>query len=198
MKAVVLYTLLWAITAAVTWRCWTKWRRSADQLWPTKWDALSWALLLLGLSTGATLQLLNVAPAITNSVVLILLVAAAASTIAKPISTRRADGATRAMRSGLGLPVERRMWRPATIGALWCMGAFLLFSVWFFAVSGDKRQPEMDQSRDTGFMIAFGVVVLGLVHAGVQEARVGREQRRVRAAEHDYLAQGTPESGPPQ
>ncbi|MEU3778373.1 hypothetical protein AB0F11_35265 [Streptomyces sp. NPDC032472] len=198
MKAVVLYTLLWAATAGVTWRCRRTWRRGADQLWPAKWDALAGTLLMLAFSTVMTLQPLDVAPVITISLALVLLMGAAASAIAKPVSARRADSATRAMRSGLGLPVERRMWRPATIGVLWCTGAFLLLNVWFFAVSITKPGPEMDPSIDHGFVISFGVIVLGLLHAGFQQVRVGREQRRVRDAEHDYLAQATPESDLPR
>ncbi|MFE2850129.1 hypothetical protein ACFXJO_03230 [Streptomyces lavendulae] len=196
MKAVLLYTLLWAVTAGVIWRCWRIWSRGADQLWPAKWGALSGTLLMFTFSMVMTLQPLRVAPVITIGLALVLLMAALASAVAKPVSARRAGAATRAMRGGLGLPVERRMWRPATIGILWWTGALLLLAVWFLSVSVDKQGPETGRSADQGMTIAFGVFVLGLVHAGVQEARVFREQRRVRDAEHNYLAQPPPEPDP--
>ncbi|MFD5423178.1 hypothetical protein ACFWJT_34825 [Streptomyces sp. NPDC127069] len=198
MKAVVLCSLLWAVTAGVIWRCWRVWSRGADQLWPAKWGALSGTLLMLTFSMVMTLHPLNVAPVITFSVALVLLMAAVASAVAKPVAARRSVAATRAMRGGLGLPVERRLLRPATVGVLWGTGVILLLAVWFFTVSIHKQGPEMGRSADQGMTIAFGVVVLGVVHTGVQEARVRREQRRVRDDEQAYLAEPPSEPGLPR
>ncbi|MFD7026553.1 hypothetical protein ACFWAR_00760 [Streptomyces sp. NPDC059917] len=195
MKAVALYTILWAVTAGVAWRCWRRWRQGADQLWPAKWGALSVTLLTLAFSMALTLHPLGVAPAVTISLVTVLLGGAAASMIATHVSVRRADAATRAMRTGLGLPVERRMWRPATIGILWCTGAFLLLMVWVLSISFDEQRLEREQAFNAGLAIAFCVIVVGLVHAGVQKTRISREQQRVRDAEVAYLS---PDSERPQ
>lgn len=65
------------------------------------------------------------APALpANSAAVGPLLAAAACTVAKPVATRRADTATRALRSALGLHLARLLRRPLTISLWWLPSVF--------------------------------------------------------------------------
>lgn len=198
MRTVVVYTVLWTVTSGTGWRCWVRWRRGSDQLWPAKWNALSWALFMLAFAAVMTLTPLDTPPVIAVSLTTVLLLAAAASAIAKPIATRRALAATRAMRSGLGLPTERALWRPAAIAALWGASSFLIWMAWLFTIAADGWTEQTEQAADQSLVAASGVVILACAHVAFQEVRIQREQRRVRAAELDYLARTTPQSDLPQ
>lgn len=193
-----LYTALWMVTGWTVWRCWAQWRRGGDRLWPAKWDALSWALFMLAFATIMTLAPLDTPPVITISLTTALLVAAAASAIAKPVATRRAHAATRAMRSGLGLPTERALWRSGAIAALWGAAGLLIWMAWLFSVAAGWWTTPMEQAVDQSLVAATGVTILACAHVARQEARIQREQRRTRAAEHDYLTGTTPQSDLPQ
>ncbi|WP_438289596.1 hypothetical protein [Streptomyces sp. HUAS TT7] len=130
MRAVLVYTVLWSGTAAITWRCWTKWRRGADRLWAERWGVLSWTLFLLAFAVLMTLALFDATSLLTGVLSVPLLLASGACQIAKGGAARRADAATRAMCTGLGLPVARRLWSPTAVGALWFGAAFLCLMAW--------------------------------------------------------------------
>ncbi|MEU2873051.1 hypothetical protein ABZ769_28275 [Streptomyces olivoreticuli] len=200
MTAVALYTVaLWGVTAWAARRCWTKWRHGADRLWAERWNALSVTLLVLMLPVIGTLGLSGIAPLINAAATGSLLLASGACHVAKSVATRRADTATRAMRTSLGLPVARRLMRTTTVAALWFAGAFLSLLGWLAAaavrnaahhqqLTGEDRRAALDQTVSHAMAAAFVVLVLGTLHCVIQQIRHDRERRRVRAAEQYYLA----------
>ncbi|WP_420082982.1 hypothetical protein ACN6AT_39340 (plasmid) [Streptomyces sp. JL4002] len=197
MREAVLYAVLWAATGWLVWRCWGLWRIGSDRLWPARWGALAWALLILALAAGMSLRLFGASPTTSDSVTLVLALAAAASALARLVATRRADTATRAMRSELGLPAERALWRPAAVGTLWGIGIFVLCLTGAFTAAAAGWQ--MDTTDASGVLRAFlGVMALAFAHVAVQHVRVHREEHRVRKAEHDYLARTAPEPDLPR
>ncbi|MCT9093496.1 hypothetical protein N4G70_32200 [Streptomyces sp. ASQP_92] len=196
MRTIVPLVALWAVTAAVTRWCWKTWRRGNDSLWAARWGSMGWTLLIGDLAVMTTLAALNVVHLVTETVSVVLLLAAAGCAVAKPVATRRADTSTRSLRSGLGLPVARPLWRPMTVGAWWLAGGTVSMAAWLvsdaFHSGHDAPHPAFDAPGGSplpqGFMAA-GVVLtfLALAHCAIQEERIRREQRRVRAAEQHYL-----------
>lgn len=196
MRMIVPLVALWALTAAASRGCWTVWRRGSDRLWAARWGSLAWTLLIGDLAVTTTLAAFDAAPLWTGTVALTLLLAAAACAVAKPIATRRADTATRALRSGLGLPLARPLRRPTTLALWWLAAGGVSMTAWLLIV---VAQPDHDAthaapSAAPGSTLPHGYVatgavltVLGLAHCAIQEERIRREQRRVRAAEQLYL-----------
>ncbi|MEV5568187.1 hypothetical protein AB0L54_35835 [Streptomyces sp. NPDC052196] len=202
MTGMVLYVLaFWALTGALAWRCWKKWRRGADQLRADQWDALAVTLLVMPLPVIGTLGLLDAPTVITVLLCGSLFLGTGACHVAKSLSTRRADEATRTMRTGLGLPVARRLVRTTTVAAWWLTAAVLTMIGWMGAavVSGlghreqmteAERQLTAAQTVDQAAGAGFVVVAAGVVHCVIQQIRRDREERRVRADEQRYLAAG--------
>ncbi|GAA4120040.1 hypothetical protein [Streptomyces hundungensis] len=200
MIALVLYVVaFWGLTAALAWRCLKKWRRGADQLRAEQWDALALTLLVMTLPVIGTLGLLDAAPALTASLSGTLLLGSGGCHVAKSVSTRRADTAARAIRTGLGLPVARRLLRTTTVAALWFTAAVGTMLVWMAVavvrdlgqrqqMTADEHQVTIETTVNHAVAATLAVIALGVVHCLIQEIRRGREQRRVRAAEQHYLA----------
>ncbi|MFD7539854.1 hypothetical protein [Streptomyces sp. NPDC059819] len=199
MRAVLLYTVAWGITAAVVWRCWTKWRSGADRLWAERWGALAGALFLLGFSVTITLPLFVVNPTVQIALCLSPLMASGGCMVAKWVTIRRADTATRTMHGLLGLPLARRLWSPATVGALWFSDAVACLLGWM-SVTTVARATDGRQHTDTeqyaainqdfapATVLVYAVLALGAAHVVIQIVRHMREQQHVRAAEQLYLS----------
>ncbi|MFJ8314034.1 MULTISPECIES: hypothetical protein [unclassified Streptomyces] len=200
MGAAIVGAVFWAGAAGTACWCWTKWRRGADELWAPRWDALFTALGALTLAVMVTFVAVPVPPPLAVGVILLLGLGCVACVVAKRVSVRRADAETREIRAELGLPIERRMWRSMTVGILWFTGAVLSLMAWVFVgmtqamthgtqPTADERWPEMEQALHHGYATVYVVLALGGLHVIVQQVRRDREQRRVRAAEQQYLAQ---------
>ncbi|MFC5253560.1 hypothetical protein [Streptomyces nigrescens] len=199
MRTIVPLVALWAVTAAVTRWCWKTWRRGNDGLWAARWGSLGWTLLIGDLAVMTTLAALNVVQLLTETFAVVLLVVAAACAVAKPVATRRADTATRVLRSGLGLPLARPLWRPIAVGACWMGGTAVSMAAWLLidatrpVAGGPADSPLPHGYMTTGIVLA----VLGLAHCAIQEERIRREQRHVRTAEQQYLTESpAPEADP--
>ncbi|MFD3567397.1 hypothetical protein [Streptomyces sp. NPDC058667] len=128
----------------------------------------------------------------------LLLVGSAGSVAAGWVAARRSDVQTRAVRSGLGLPVERRLWSPWVLTGLWS-AAGIPFTVAEVLVVGRYFETHSVPAADGTWaeapvigwlsvlsMAAF--VVIGMLHGLLQHRRRAREQRRVRNADQQYLA----------
>ncbi|GHB31061.1 hypothetical protein [Streptomyces chryseus] len=202
VAAVVMCTAIWAGAVWIVLRCRRIWRNGADQLWNRKWDAMSGALACVGFAVMSTVLLrLPVDPLIFFYLATPLGLGSIACAVAKKVAMRRDDSEVRAMRTELGLPTERRLRRPMTVGTLWCAAGVMATIVWAFVASatvGSAGGPAatgdglaMEKVTHIGAGLAFGFVILGVLHACVQEWRLDKERRRVRTADQRYLSDRT-------
>ncbi len=122
---------------------------------------------------------------------------AAGSVVAGWVAARRSASQTRAVRSGLGLPVERKLWSPWVLVCLWC-AAGVPFTVAGVVITTRYVEAHSEPAADgtwaeTGMIAWLSVltiaafVVGGVLHGLVQHRRRAQEQRRVRNAEQQYL-----------
>ncbi|MFJ4478828.1 hypothetical protein ACIQVR_32625 [Streptomyces xanthochromogenes] len=85
-----------------------------------------------------TLGLVDAPTAVSAALSGTLLLGSGASHVAKTVSTRRADEAARAIRSGLGLPVARSLVRTTTVADWWFAAAVLTLLAWMGAAVGPR------------------------------------------------------------
>ncbi|MFF5639651.1 hypothetical protein [Streptomyces sp. NPDC012825] len=109
----------------------------------------------------------------------------------------RSEAQTRAVRNGLGLPVEKRLWSPWVLMGLWSIAGFpstlaavLLAVRCVEAHSAPAADGTWAEARMIGWLFVLGIglfVVVGMLHGLIQHQRRTREQRRVREAKQHYL-----------
>lgn len=112
-------------------------------------------------------------------------------------AARQSDAQTRAVRSGLGLPVERRLWSPWVPMASWSAAGIPFTATEVLIATKCVKahaEPAADGTWAEADTIAWlcvltiaAFVVIGALHGLVQHRRRAREQRRVRNAEQQYL-----------
>ncbi|MFE4874159.1 hypothetical protein [Streptomyces sp. NPDC056682] len=113
MGAVVLCAVFWAVAAVAVVQCVKQWRSGGDQMWSAKWKALAGALVVTAFPVMATARRVpSGAQFLLEDLAVLLLMGAASSVVTGWVAARRSDAQARAVRSGLGLPVERRLWSP--------------------------------------------------------------------------------------
>ncbi|MFD7232119.1 hypothetical protein [Streptomyces sp. NPDC059881] len=91
------------------------------------------------------------------------------------------------------------MRRPVTLATLWGIGGVVAGFLWLVRAiiqmtsrpTPAGEWPEMDRAIDTAVTVAVCFLVAGAVHALIQQARIDREQRRVRNADQQYLSNDT-------
>lgn len=197
MGVVAVSVLSWSVSFLAAVRCLRVWRRGADQLWAPRWDALSMALGLTSFAVISTILLQSpVDPLYLTLLALLLIAAAGAAAVAKAIATRRVEEQVRAMRQRMGLPTERRLYRPLTVSVWWIAPSLLAAVAWLLRAAmhattaplPDGRWPQLDSALDMALGIVGAGVLLGCGHAAIQQLRRTRDQRRVHEAERDYLA----------
>ncbi|MFD3779961.1 hypothetical protein [Streptomyces sp. NPDC058612] len=199
MGAVVLCAVFWLIAAVAVMRCVKEWRSGADQVWSSKWKALAGALIVTAFPVMGTARLVSPdAQFFLEDFAGLLVLGSAGSMVAGWVAARRSDAQARAVRSGLGLPVERRLWSPWVLVCLWS-AAGIPFSVAVVVITARYIEahspgPAADGTWAEADMIAWlsvltiaAFVVTGFLHGLVQHRRRAREQRRVRDAERQYL-----------
>lgn len=199
MGAVVLCAVLWAGAAVAVMRCVKEWRSGADQLWSSKWKALAGALVVTAFPVMATARLLSPdAQFYLEDLAGLLVLGSAGSMVAGWVAARRSDAQARAVRSGLGLPIERRLWSPWVLVGLWSAAGipFTIAEVVITAryIEAHSPGPAADGTWAEANTIAWlliltttAFVVGGVLHGLVQHRRRTREQRRVRNADQQYL-----------
>ncbi|WP_432112720.1 hypothetical protein [Streptomyces sp. S1] len=199
MGAVVWCAVLWAGAVAVTVRCVKQWRSGTDQVWSSKWKALAGALTVMAFPVMASARIVpDGVHFFLEGLAGLLLVGSAGSVAAGWVAARRSDAQTRAVRSGLGLPVERSLWSPWVLTGLWS-AAGIPFTVAEVLAVGKYIEAHSAPAADGTWaeapalgrlsvlsMAAF--VVIGMLHGLVQHRRRAREQQRVRNADQQYLA----------
>ncbi|MFE9258527.1 hypothetical protein [Streptomyces sp. NPDC006879] len=198
MGAVVWCMVFWAGAALAVVLCVKKWRSGPDRVWSSKWNALAVALFVTVYPVLGTARLVpSEGQFFLEALAGVLLVGSAGSAAAGWVAARRSAAQTRAVRSGLGLPVERKLWSPWVVLGLWS-AAGIPFAVAAVVVTGRyveaHSEPAADGTWAEAGMIAWlsvltiaAFVVCGAVHGLVQHRRHTREQRRVRNAEQRYL-----------
>ncbi|MFK8851383.1 hypothetical protein [Streptomyces sp. Ac-502] len=198
MGAVVLCAVFWAGAAAAVVRCVKQWCSGADRVWSSKWKALAGALIVTAFPVMATARLVppDAQPVLVDLAGL-LVVGSAGSVAAGWVAARRSDAQARAVRSGLGLPVERRLWSPWVPMALWSAAgipftvAEVLLTTQYIEAhaepAADGTWAEADAIAWLCVLTIAAFVVIGALHGLVQHRRRAREQRRVRNAEQQYL-----------
>ncbi|WP_432066251.1 hypothetical protein [Streptomyces sp. C10-9-1] len=198
MGAVVVCTVLWAGAALAVMRCVKKWRSGPDQVWSSKWRALAEALMVTAFPVVATARLLpSEGRFFLEALAGMLVVGSAGSLVGGWEAARRSAAQTRAVRTGLGLPVERKLWSPWVVLGLWS-AAGIPFAVAAVVVTSRyveaHSEPAADGTWTEAGMIAWlsvltiaAFVVCGAVHGLVQHRRHTQEQLRVRNAEQQYL-----------
>ncbi|MFF5639640.1 hypothetical protein [Streptomyces sp. NPDC012825] len=199
MGAVVWCVVLWAGAVAVTVRCVKQWRSGADQVWSSKWKALAGALAVTAFPVMATARTVpDGVQSFFEGLAGLLLVGSASSVAAGWVAARRSDAQTRAVRGGLGLPVERSLWSPWVLTGLWS-AAGIPFTVAEVLVVGRYVEAHSAPAADgtwaeasvIGWLSVLSVaifVVIGMLHGFLQRRRRAREQQRVRNADQQYLA----------
>ncbi|MFD7661222.1 hypothetical protein [Streptomyces sp. NPDC059788] len=99
------------------------------------------------------------------------------------------------MREEMGLATERRMRRPLTVALWWSGPSVVMATAWMVSAAmrttthpaADGSWPEVDSALEVAMVVAFIGIGLGCAHATIQYLRRDREQRRVRAADSQYL-----------
>ncbi|MFJ4343316.1 hypothetical protein [Streptomyces sp. NPDC088915] len=199
MGAVVWCAVLWAGAVAVTVRCVKQWRSGADQVWSSKWKVLAGALAVTAFPVMATARAVpDGAQSFFEGLAGLLLVGSAGSVTAGWVAARRSDTQTRAVHSGLGLPVERNLWSPWALTGLWSAAGTPFTAVEVLVVGRyieTHSAPAVDgtwaEASVIGWLSVLSVavfVVIGLLHGFLQHRRRAREQQRVRNADQQYLA----------
>lgn len=198
MGAVVLCAVLWAAAVVAFMRCVKQWRSGADGVWSAKWQALAGALVVTAFPVMASARLVSPeARFILEGVGGVLVVGAAGSVLAGWVAGCRSDAQMRAVRGGLGLPVERRLWSPWVLAAVWSAAGVpftvveVLLTIRYVearsAPAADGTWAEADLIAWLAVLTIAAFVVAGMLHGLVQHRRRVREQRRVREAEQQYL-----------
>lgn len=113
------------------------------------------------------------------------------------MASHRSQAQARAVRQGLGLPIERKLWDPMTIVSLWlaaaipAVAAVALIAAWFMeahstpGTGGTRAGAEAITSLLV--LTIGGFIAAGLLHGLIQHQRRAREQLRVRQADQQYL-----------
>ncbi|CAM5236527.1 putative protein OS=Streptomyces microflavus OX=1919 GN=Smic_83200 PE=4 SV=1 [Streptomyces microflavus] len=167
-------------------------------MWSAKWKALAGALAVTALPAVMTARFVpHGAQVLLEGAVWMLLMASACSVLAGWVASHRSQAQARAVRQGLGLPIERKLWDPLTIVLLWLAAATL--SVAAVAVVA-ARFVEAHYAPGTAgaragteaitsllALTTGGFIAAGLLHALIQHQRRAREQRRVRTVDQQYL-----------
>ncbi|MFE9123724.1 hypothetical protein [Streptomyces sp. NPDC007172] len=198
MGAVVLCAVFWAAAVAAVMRCVQQWRSGADRVWSSKWKALAGALVVTAFPVMATARLVSPdAQFLLMDLAGLLILGSVGSLVAGWVAARRSDAQARVMRSGLGLPAERRLWSPWVLAGLWSAvgipftAAAVVITTWYVEA---RSEPAADGTRAEADMVAWlsiltiaAFVVIGALHGLLQHRRRTREQQRVRRAEQQYL-----------
>ncbi|MFE5899874.1 hypothetical protein ACFQ67_21085 [Streptomyces sp. NPDC056488] len=199
MGKVFLCALLWAAAAAAVVQCVRRWRSGADQMWSAKWKALAGALIVAAFPVMATARLLPPgAQLVFEDAGGLLAVGSVCAMGAGWAAAHRSEAQTRAVRSGLGLPVEKRLWSPWVLMGLWSIAGFpftlaavLVAGRYVEAYSAPAADGTWAEARMVGWLSVLGIggfVAIGMLHGLIQHQRRTREQQRVREAEQHYLA----------
>nr|WSX54157.1 hypothetical protein OG409_37755 [Streptomyces sp. NBC_00974] len=197
MGAVVLCAVLWAGAALAVMRCVKEWRSGADQVWSSKWKALAGALIVTAFPVMATARLVSPdAQFFLEDFAGLLVLGSAGSMVVGWVAARRSDDQARAVRSGLGLPTERRLWSPWVLVGLWS-AAGIPFTVAEVVITTryiEAHSPgpaadgtEADTIAWLSVLTIAAFVVVGVLHGLVQYRRRAQEQRRARNADRQYL-----------
>ncbi|MET8768435.1 hypothetical protein [Streptomyces sp. NPDC004658] len=198
MGAVVLCAVFWAGAAAAVVRCVNQWRRGADQVWSSKWKALAGALIVTAFPVMATARLTSPdAQFFLEDLAGLLVVGSAVSVVAGWVAAHRSDAQARAVRDGLGLPVERRLWSPWVLLGVWSAAGIPITLVELAVTTRyieAHSEPAADGTWAEAGMVAWlsvltiaAFVVGGVLHGLVQHRRRVREHERVRQVEQQYL-----------
>ncbi|OEJ22503.1 hypothetical protein [Streptomyces subrutilus] len=199
MGAVVLCAVFWAGAAGAVMRCVKEWRSGADQMWSSKWKVLAGALIVTAFPVMATARLApSDARFFLEDFVRLLVLGSAGSVVAGWVASRRSDAQARALRRGLGLAIERRLWSPWVLVGLWS-AAGVPFTVVEVVITiryieahspgpaADGTWAEADTIAWLSVLTIAVFVVVGVLHGLVQHRRRARGQRRVRNADQQYL-----------
>lgn len=198
MGTVVLCTALWAGAVLAVTGCVRRWRAGADQVWSAKWKALAGALAVTAFPTVMTARFVpHGAQVLLEGAVGMLLLGSAGSVVAGWVASRRSQAQARAVRKGLGLPIERKLWDPVTVVFLWLaaavpsVAAVAVVAAWFVeahsAPGTGGARAGVEAITSLLVLTIGGFIAAGLLHGLIQHQRRAREQRRVRAADQQYL-----------
>ncbi|MFE9374735.1 hypothetical protein ACFYM2_33885 [Streptomyces sp. NPDC006711] len=197
MGAMVLCAVFWAGAAAAVIRCVQQWRSGADRVWSSKWKTLAGALVVTAFPVMATARVVSPDAPFLMDLAGLLVLGSAGSLVAGWVAARRSNAQARAMRSGLGLPVERRLWSPWVLSGLWSAAgipftaaAVVITTRYIEAHSepaADGTWAEADMVAWLAVLTIAAFVVIGTLHGLLQHRRRTREQQRVRHAEQQYL-----------
>ncbi|MFE9016689.1 hypothetical protein [Streptomyces cyaneofuscatus] len=198
MEIVVLCAAFWAGAAKAVAGCVRRWRLGADQVWSAKWQALAGALAVTALSVAMTAWLVPPgARVLLEGAVLMLLVGSAGSVVAGWVASHRSQAQAWAVRQGLGLPIERKLWDPMTIVSLWlaaaipAVAAVALIAAWFVeahsAPGTGGARAGVEAITSLLVLTIGGFIAAGLLHGLIQHQRRAREQHRIRTADQQYL-----------
>ncbi|MEU9418379.1 hypothetical protein [Streptomyces sp. NPDC048272] len=203
MGAVVWCAVFWAVAAWAVMRCIKEWRSGADQVWSAKWKALAGALIVTAFPVLATARLVSPdARFLVEDFAGLLVLGSAGSMVAGWVAARRSDAQARAVRSGLGLPIERRLWSPWVLVGLWSAAGIPFTAAEVVITTGyieahspgpaaDGTWAEAETIAWLAVLTIAAFVVAGMLHGHVQHRRRTREQRRVRNADRRYLITGS-------
>ncbi|MFH8411174.1 hypothetical protein ACH4FX_41355 [Streptomyces sp. NPDC018019] len=198
MGAVVLCAVFWAGATAAVMRCVKQWRSGLDQVWSSKWKALAGTLIVAVFPVMATARL--VSPGVRfllEDLAWALVLGSAGSMAAGWVAARRSDAQARAVRRGLGLAVERRLWSPWVLVGLWSAtgipftAAVAVITIEYIEARSeplaDGTWAEADTIAWLSILTIVACVAIGALHGLLQHRRRVREQRRVRHADRQYL-----------
>ncbi|MEV8606157.1 hypothetical protein AB0465_40555 [Streptomyces griseoviridis] len=169
----------------------------------SKWKALAGALVVMAYAVLATARRLPSTVQLLLEDFAVLLVGSAGSVVAGWVAARRGHAQARAVRSQLGLPVERGLWSPWVLVGLWSAAVIPFMMAEVLIVSryiGAHSEPEADGSWAQADAVAWlmvltvvAFVVGGGLHGLVQQRRRTREQQHVRSADQQFLTASSDE-----
>ncbi|MGR8012203.1 hypothetical protein [Streptomyces hypolithicus] len=85
------------------------------------------------------------------------------------------------------------------MAVLWAVAGVMATAVWAVSaaalsagLAAEGQRPAMEKALNIGVVVAFSFIVVGGLHACIQQRRLDREQRRVCASDRKYLSEDVP------